>query len=148
MQDVLGELQDSVVATQTIQDFALERPHKGPLNLAAGRMLERESRSADAARADIPAGMAAARSQEAPLLDEMRPVARARRSRQRAASYGAWGEGANGGQMEVAIIHRPRYDDWSLPKGKLAPGRVASRGSGAGGARGDRLSRAAGPLAG
>ena len=32
------------------------------------------------------------------------------------------GEGANGGQMEVAIIHRPRYDDWSLPKGKLAPG--------------------------
>ncbi|MDP9251032.1 MAG: NUDIX hydrolase [Chloroflexota bacterium] len=25
-------------------------------------------------------------------------------------------------QIEVAIIHRPRYDDWSLPKGKLAPG--------------------------
>jgi phosphohistidine phosphatase SixA/predicted NUDIX family NTP pyrophosphohydrolase len=24
--------------------------------------------------------------------------------------------------MEVAVIHRPRYDDWSLPKGKLAPG--------------------------
>ena len=24
--------------------------------------------------------------------------------------------------VEVAIIHRPRYDDWSLPKGKLAPG--------------------------
>jgi 8-oxo-dGTP diphosphatase len=23
---------------------------------------------------------------------------------------------------EVAIIHRPRYDDWSLPKGKLEPG--------------------------
>jgi 8-oxo-dGTP diphosphatase len=23
---------------------------------------------------------------------------------------------------EVAVIHRPRYDDWSLPKGKLAPG--------------------------
>lgn len=22
----------------------------------------------------------------------------------------------------VAVIHRPRYDDWSLPKGKLAPG--------------------------
>jgi 8-oxo-(d)GTP phosphatase len=32
------------------------------------------------------------------------------------------GAGASGGQMEVAIIHRPRYDDWSLPKGKLAPG--------------------------
>lgn len=24
--------------------------------------------------------------------------------------------------IEVAIIHRPRYDDWSIPKGKLAPG--------------------------
>ena len=24
--------------------------------------------------------------------------------------------------VEVAIVHRPRYDDWSLPKGKLAPG--------------------------
>jgi 8-oxo-dGTP diphosphatase len=23
---------------------------------------------------------------------------------------------------EVAVVHRPRYDDWSLPKGKLAPG--------------------------
>jgi 8-oxo-(d)GTP phosphatase len=24
--------------------------------------------------------------------------------------------------VEVAIIHRPRYDDWSIPKGKLVPG--------------------------
>lgn len=23
---------------------------------------------------------------------------------------------------EIAVIHRPRYDDWSLPKGKLEPG--------------------------
>jgi 8-oxo-dGTP pyrophosphatase MutT (NUDIX family)/phosphohistidine phosphatase SixA len=23
---------------------------------------------------------------------------------------------------EIAIVHRPRYDDWSLPKGKLEPG--------------------------
>ncbi len=26
------------------------------------------------------------------------------------------------GTVEVAIVHRPRYDDWSLPKGKLDPG--------------------------
>lgn len=25
-------------------------------------------------------------------------------------------------EVEVAIIHRPRYDDWSIPKGKLVPG--------------------------
>jgi 8-oxo-dGTP pyrophosphatase MutT (NUDIX family) len=23
---------------------------------------------------------------------------------------------------DVAVVHRPRYDDWSLPKGKLDPG--------------------------
>jgi 8-oxo-dGTP diphosphatase len=31
-----------------------------------------------------------------------------------------WRHGANG--VEVAVVHRPRYDDWSLPKGKLDPG--------------------------
>ena len=24
--------------------------------------------------------------------------------------------------VEVLVVHRPRYDDWSLPKGKLDPG--------------------------
>jgi len=27
-----------------------------------------------------------------------------------------------GDSAEIALVHRPRYDDWSLPKGKLAPG--------------------------
>ena len=26
------------------------------------------------------------------------------------------------GAPEIAVIHRPRYDDWSLPKGKVDPG--------------------------
>lgn len=26
------------------------------------------------------------------------------------------------GETRVAVVHRPRYDDWSLPKGKLEPG--------------------------
>lgn len=26
------------------------------------------------------------------------------------------------GETEVLLVHRPKYDDWSLPKGKLAPG--------------------------
>ncbi|MBO0850387.1 MAG: NUDIX hydrolase, partial [Pseudonocardia sp.] len=29
---------------------------------------------------------------------------------------------APGDGTEVALVHRPRYDDWSLPKGKLNPG--------------------------
>jgi 8-oxo-dGTP diphosphatase len=31
------------------------------------------------------------------------------------------GEGEGAGR-EVAVVHRPRYDDWSLPKGKLDDG--------------------------
>ena len=27
-----------------------------------------------------------------------------------------------GDGVEVVVVHRPRYDDWSLPKGKLDPG--------------------------
>ena len=26
------------------------------------------------------------------------------------------------GSVEVLLVHRPRYDDWSFPKGKLHPG--------------------------
>lgn len=28
----------------------------------------------------------------------------------------------NPGRIEVLVVHRPRYDDWSFPKGKLDPG--------------------------
>ena len=26
------------------------------------------------------------------------------------------------GDLEILIVHRPRYDDWTVPKGKLDPG--------------------------
>ncbi|HEX2361316.1 MAG TPA: NUDIX domain-containing protein [Jiangellaceae bacterium] len=29
---------------------------------------------------------------------------------------------AHDGDIEICLVHRPRYDDWSLPKGKLDPG--------------------------
>ena len=39
-----------------------------------------------------------------------------------AAGGGAvWRRAADGG-LEVPLVHRPRYDDWSLPKGKLDAG--------------------------
>lgn len=31
-----------------------------------------------------------------------------------------WRRSAKG--VKVLLVHRPRYDDWSLPKGKLDPG--------------------------
>jgi 8-oxo-dGTP pyrophosphatase MutT (NUDIX family) len=32
-----------------------------------------------------------------------------------------WRRGDDGG-IEILIVHRPKYDDWTLPKGKLDPG--------------------------
>ena len=33
------------------------------------------------------------------------------------------------GREQVAVVHRPRYDDWSLPKGKLIEGEAWSEGA-------------------
>ena len=33
-----------------------------------------------------------------------------------------WRSNGDAATPEIAIIHRPRYDDWSLPKGKVDPG--------------------------
>jgi 8-oxo-(d)GTP phosphatase len=39
----------------------------------------------------------------------------------RAAGAVLWRPGPRDGAEEIAVIHRPRYDDWSLPKGKADP---------------------------
>ena len=46
----------------------------------------------------------------------------AKGARVRAAGGVLWRE--VDGQVRVAVVHRPRYDDWSLPKGKLDPGEL------------------------
>jgi 8-oxo-dGTP pyrophosphatase MutT (NUDIX family) len=33
-----------------------------------------------------------------------------------------WRSNGDSSSPEIALIHRPRYDDWSLPKGKVDPG--------------------------
>ena len=38
----------------------------------------------------------------------------------RAAGAVLWRE--RGGRLEVTLVHRPRYQDWSWPKGKVDPG--------------------------
>lgn len=48
----------------------------------------------------------------------------------RAAGAVLWRDGTDGragrDRVEVAVVHRPRYDDWSLPKGKLRAGELAA----------------------
>lgn len=47
------------------------------------------------------------------MTDELDPVL--------AAGGVVWRRNSDG-TLEVVLVHRPRYDDWSLPKGKLDPG--------------------------
>jgi len=42
----------------------------------------------------------------------------------RAAGCAVWRQ-FDGGPLETALVHRPKYDDWSLPKGKLDSGEHA-----------------------
>ncbi|MHB8506055.1 MAG: NUDIX hydrolase [Acidimicrobiales bacterium] len=58
---------------------------------------------------DLPAGV-----EPDPLCGPADPLVRA-------AGGVVWRRAA-GGPLEVVVVHRPRYDDWSLPKGKLEPG--------------------------
>ena len=35
-----------------------------------------------------------------------------------------WQPDPDSAEPRVAVVHRPRYDDWSLPKGKIDPGEI------------------------
>lgn len=48
-------------------------------------------------------------------------VERNERGEVRAAGCVVWRRG-DAGETEILVIHRPRYDDWSLPKGKVDEG--------------------------
>ncbi|MFE0045896.1 NUDIX hydrolase [Streptomyces albireticuli] len=49
----------------------------------------------------------------------------------RAAGCVLWrpGRGLDGAPLEIALVHRPKYDDWSHPKGKLKRGEDARSGA-------------------
>ena len=46
-----------------------------------------------------------------------------------AAGAVAWRPGRDGSEPEVLLVHRKKYDDWSLPKGKTEPGEPLPPGS-------------------
>jgi CHAD domain-containing protein len=54
VQDILGGLQDSVVARDLVRELATSRPTDGSFALAAGRLIEREEQAGRAARASFP----------------------------------------------------------------------------------------------
>ncbi|MEV0261467.1 NUDIX hydrolase [Streptomyces sp. NPDC050617] len=47
----------------------------------------------------------------------------------RAAGCVLWRRGPVDGRLEIALVHRPKYDDWSHPKGKLKRGEDALTGA-------------------
>ncbi|MFE6776550.1 NUDIX hydrolase [Streptomyces sp. NPDC057702] len=47
----------------------------------------------------------------------------------RAAGCVLWRRSPRGPGLEIALVHRPRWDDWSHPKGKLKRGETALRGA-------------------
>jgi 8-oxo-dGTP diphosphatase len=46
-----------------------------------------------------------------------------------AAGAVVWRRSPFGGHTEVALVHRPKYDDWSFPKGKLHRGESPRQGA-------------------
>ena len=62
------------------------------------------------------------RSGEQRLRRQARPVTEPESPRPRSAPPAVWSCASATAGREVAVVHRPRYDDWSLPKGKLEPG--------------------------
>ncbi|OIK01100.1 NUDIX hydrolase [Streptomyces colonosanans] len=47
----------------------------------------------------------------------------------RAAGCVLWRRSPVDGALEICLVHRPKYDDWSHPKGKLKPGEDALAGA-------------------
>lgn len=52
-------------------------------------------------------------------MGERSPLGDAARPREVRAAGGVPWRRTGAGAVELAVVHRPRYDDWSLPKGKL-----------------------------
>ena len=110
LQDILGDHQDAVVAQERIREWAESAPAPES-GFAAGRLVQLERDRMAAARAAWPDTWQ--------RLDEA-----ARRGGQlrlvRAAGGVVVRAGADG--PEVLLVHRPAYDDWTFPKGKLDRG--------------------------
>jgi 8-oxo-dGTP pyrophosphatase MutT (NUDIX family) len=66
-------------------------------------------------------GMGAGQQGQVPFVAEAVSAVEVVASPVAAAGGVVWRLGA-AGAVEVVLVHRPKYDDWSLPKGKRDPG--------------------------
>ena len=107
-QDIAGEFQDAVVADEQIRALMRGQGTQRTV-LAAGILVgrERERRRA--------CGCCASRLVGEGREGRRQSVGLSRSVR--AAGGVVWRRGPNG--IEVLLIHRPRYHDWSFPKGKV-----------------------------
>ena len=62
-------------------------------------------------------------------VSRQRPVRPAKAGRRLCveAAGGVVVRGLRGDEPKLALVHRPRHDDWSLPKGKLEPGETSEQ---------------------
>jgi 8-oxo-dGTP pyrophosphatase MutT (NUDIX family) len=91
-----------------------------PTPAAAG--LDGASGASGAGRSGAAGGVAGPATADGPGTGRPGAADGAGRPGSSAGAHGAGGPGWSGGAAELAIVHRPRYDDWSLPKGKLRDG--------------------------
>ncbi len=115
VQEILGEHHDAVVAVEWLTKTAHEcSPAEA---YAIGMLAQIEREAAAAARAAFPAAWRRADSDARPRLavSDADPTSC---SRPGASSTRSTPDGA----VQFLVVHRPRYDDWSIPKGKLEPG--------------------------
>ena len=110
LQDVLGDLNDAVVAARWLSGWAVrdDEAARAAAKLAASERADRRG----AARA-LASRLGAARRPETPRLDVTDTVR---------AAGGVVVRHRENGAPEVLLVHRPSYDDWSFPKGKCEDG--------------------------
>ena len=134
LQDVLGAHQDAVFA-EAADPGPPRNARGGGDGVRGGTAHRARAGQAAEARAAFPAAWARLEQagRAAVAVDE---PGRSRRGRRRLSSRSERRE------LEVLLVHRPAYDDWTFPKGKADPGRERPGLRAARGRGGDRASHA------
>ena len=112
LQGALGDLNDAVVAAAWLDAWRkrADRPRRRACGLGAGRS---GTRGRGSSARDLASGLGEGRRPRASRLDVTGTVR---------AAGGLVCRSREDGTAEILLVHRPEYDDWSFPKGKLEQG--------------------------